>query len=143
MTDPRALPSRSGLVVTPEGYGLCMVKDNTWAYFASVSPMEINGDDWNDAPHDCNASEPYPREGQRVVKVAFESPYEMAGTQWDRLWPDLCADSINRGDAPWLYDPGYGDTYPEPKSTIMAGVSLQKFRKLVREAGGQVYEARR
>ena len=125
---------------------LCFV-DETWAYFANVPPTEVWGDDWDDAPHDCNAGEPYVKDGQRLVKVAFEGPYEVVGgsfgpKQWDDLWGRwLSVEQINRGDAPWLADPGYGETFPKPKATIPAGITLTDFRRRMREAGGQVYEA--
>lgn len=135
---------RSGIVVTPEGYGLCFVDDSCWAYFANVPPADVWGDDWNDAPHDCNAGRPYDKEGQRLVQVAFDGPYEVAGTDDRGRWGYLSAEDINTGRAPWLYDPGYGEkTYPEPKDVINAGITLQEFRKRIRAAGGQVYEVRR
>ena len=120
-------------------YRLCFVDENVWAYFANVDPMEMSGDDWNDAPHDCNAGEPYPRDGQKVICVAYRGPWEMAGTQWNQHWPDLCAAAINRGKAPWLYDPGYGDTFPEVKARIDAGTTLADFIERVQHGHGTVF----
>lgn len=123
---------------------LCFVDENVWAYFSNVDPLEMGGDDWNDAPHDCNASEPYPRNGQEVYRVAFEGPYEMGGTQSCHLNPPdvpygFSADDLNAQAQPWLYDPGYGETYPKPKSRIWAGLTLADFIEQVRADGGRIF----
>lgn len=122
---------------------LCFVDENIWAYFSNVDPTEMGGDDWNDAPHDCNASQPYPRDGQEVICVAFDGPYEMNGTQATATTPDrlygYSADEINGKLIPWLIDRGYGETYPEIKDSIWAGTTLREFIARMQAAGGNVY----
>lgn len=121
-------------------FRLCYVSDS-FAYFADTKPTAVTGDDWNDAPHDCNAGTPYADRGYRVVVVAYDGDLEIVGTNNRDRWGYLSADDINAGPAPWLYDPGYGDTYPEPKSIVRAGVTLEEFKQLVAAARGHVYEA--
>lgn len=126
------------------GFRLCLIEENVWAYFANVEPTAMGGDDWNDAPHDCNASQPYPRAGQEVVRVAYDGPYEMLGTQStatteDRLY-GYSVDEINAKLIPWLADRGYGETYPKYKDLIWAGTTLAEFVTRMQRAGGNVYE---
>ena len=61
-------------------WNLCYVERN-FAYFTSI-PLELQwGDDWNDAPYEHNAGEPYgdhrptpgaPRAEHSILKVAFD-----------------------------------------------------------------------
>lgn len=141
------LPSK--LTLTREGYMLCYV-EGPWAYFADREPGEMWGDDWNDAPHECNAGTPYDHKGEKVVKVAYDGDWEIAGAQNGVVYGagesryGMSVEEINRGDAPWLYQPSYGlPQYPQPQREIPAGVALKDFRKLIAEAGGSVYEVRR
>lgn len=112
-----------------------------WAYFLAD---DGHGDDWNDAPHNCNAGEPY----RYVFKVAFYADLELVGCDQNGdgagRWGYLSVDQINAGEAPWLVQIRYG----EPRDTagrlalgvqIPAGVTFREFVALVREAGGHVY----
>lgn len=123
------------------GYRLCFVDESVWAYFASVPPTEMSGDDWNDAPHDCNASRPYPSEGQHVFKVAYTGDLTIQGFGLSGMHNDgyLSADDINRGAAPWLVNPGFGTTYPMPAAEVWAGTTFADFVEAVRAADGDVY----
>ena len=42
----------------PLNWQLCLVKGNC-AYFSKDKPSDVYGDDWNDAPYEHNAGEPY------------------------------------------------------------------------------------
>jgi hypothetical protein len=122
--------------------------EGSFAWFAS-KPGEACGDDWNDAPHDCNASPPYAEAGGRHVKVAYDGDLEIAGTQSGSYAPyhppapkyGLSVDEINEGAAPWLYQPSYGHPqFPKPLLVIPALVTLPEFQRLVTLAGGVVYQ---
>ncbi len=120
-----------------DDYQLCYVEGGCWAWFANVPPCDVWGDDWNDAPHDCNAGTPYATDGQRFVKIAWDGTgYEVNG----RHGTYLSVEQINSGDHPWLVDPGYGTTYPNRKASVPAGVTLAEFRRVIRADGGEVYE---
>lgn len=130
-------------------YRLCFVKES-WAYFVNGDPTEVWGDDWNDAPHDCNAGPPYGTAGQAMEVVAFDGDLEVVGTAMNGVgagrWGWLSVEEINAGAAPWLVQLRYGarsdDDLIPLGVTIPAGVTLAEFRKLVREACGYVYERR-
>lgn len=120
---------------------LCYVK-GAFAYFASMPPGEVWGDDWNDVPYEHNAGTPYEHiwRGEEkttidVLKVAFdgwlETPADRAG-----LNSSYSVQSINAGTTPWLYGERYDGT---PPVTIMAGATLAEFRAAVASVGGAVY----
>lgn len=122
-------------------FRLCYV-DEPWAYFANVEPTEMWGDDWNDAPHDCNAGMPYVREGQQVVKVAYDADLQTVGTNHLSHYGYVSAQDINEGRAPWLIQPSYGlPQFPKPLREVHAGITLGNFKLLAREVGGTVYVA--
>jgi len=123
---------------------LCMI-DGCWAYFAQCAPTEVWGDDWDDAPHECNAEPPYSDsiEGG-VLKVAFDGDWKIGGTQCCQLnAPDhphgYSVQEINQGAMPWLYIPHHGDRYPEIRLSIHAGVTLAEFTAAIKQGDGQVY----
>ena len=56
-------------------YKLCYI-DGAWAYFTKkpiTGKDKQWGDDWNDAPYDCNASPPYEDSPGDIVRLAFRS----------------------------------------------------------------------
>src|SRR3989344_260650 len=140
------------------GPTLCLVKDH-WAYFTTQQLKQQTGDDWNDAPYAGNAGEPYDpcwhngpggrakypsgcncsicakewnADGTpkwRVIKVAWDGPFT---TPADCEHGNVSVDYINMHLLPWLYN-------DEGRLDIMAGVTLDDFRKQVVAAGGQVY----
>lgn len=122
---------------------LCYVK-GPWAYFTSIEVTKQWGDDWDDAPYEHNAGEPYddhvdPEKRNHVphevMKVAWEGPYE---TPADRAGSNSpwSVQAINRGDIAWLIPSRWEKTSAEP---IHAGTLLGDFIRKVREAGGVVY----
>lgn len=74
---------------------------DSWAYFLA-DQRGRRGDDWNDAPHDCNAGAPY----DYVFKVAFDGDLDVVGTELNGIgtgrWGWLSVEQINAGEAPWL-----------------------------------------
>jgi hypothetical protein len=127
-------------------YRLCYV-EGSFAYFTDADPTEVYGDDWNDAPHDCNAGDPYRDRGWCFAKVAFDGPHDIVGTcaptstgEGIGQWGYLSVDAINRGEAPWLVV----DNYSSPRRcqhVIHAGVTITEFKRLIAAAGGNVYVA--
>lgn len=122
---------------------LCYVKDR-WAYFTTVPLSEAWGDDWNDAPHDCNAGRPK----ADCVVVAFDGDLEVCGTQFG--WPPASVEhphgysveEINDGEIPWLATMQYRADRGQwdPVVRVMAGTTLAEFRRIVKAADGNVYE---
>lgn len=126
---------------------LVYVEDN-FAWFCT-EPEHAWGDDWNDAPHDCNAGHPYLDRGGDWAKVAWDGDLEIVGVHLGDgvgRWGYLSVQDINAGKAPWLVQVQYGmpsDDHLIPLGvTIPAGVSPAEFERLVGEAGGRVYYPR-
>ena len=126
MTDPR-----------PEA--LCYV-DGCFAYF-TTQPLEDQwGDDWNDAPYECNAGEPYRWHFEHdshktpwtIKKVAFDVGMETPSSPTG--YGGYSVEDINAKQVPWLRT-----TYSRHKVAIFAGVDIEEFAVLIREAGGQIY----
>ncbi len=121
-------------------FRLCYV-DRQWAWFTSQPITEQWGDDWNDAPYEHNAGDPYYwREGDKkpqyeLVKLAYECDLQ---TPAQLAWSGNSAYSvemINAGSAAWLAPDRWMQGEPIP-----AGVTIDEFRQLIWNAGGQVYE---
>jgi hypothetical protein len=116
---------------------LCFVTDD-FAWFADRDPREVYGDDWDDAPHDCNAGEPYPNRGWQLVKVAFDGEHEVV-TRLNNSpgEPYLSAKQLNARCSPWLVVNPYGtrrDQHP-----IWAGCTIRKFAALIALGNGHIY----
>ena len=135
---------------------LVLIQDH-YAWF--VPPDELlsaRGDDWDDAPHDCNAGPP---RGQSCV-VMFDQADCVCGASGSNFsmdeWGYLSVDDINiRHVAPWLctWSPrirppagkttttstDYGDWRPD--KTLPAGSNYTAFVNFVYGVGGRVYTA--
>lgn len=114
---------------------LCYV-DGNFAYFTSQPLKDQWGDDWDDAPYDCNAGEPYyPNDDDDswvIEKVAFDGPFMTPG---DYGHCPYSVKAINQGAVAWLSSQLWCDEIV----TIPAGATKQEFIDLVHEAGGDVY----
>jgi len=123
---------------------LCYVDPrSSFAWFTSIDLKDQWGDDWDDAPYEHNAGEPYDhtwknRESisHHLVKVAWDGPWntpaELAGS--NSYWS---VKGINAGCVAWLIPNDWnnkGERKPVP-----AGVSLQEFASIIVEGGGNVY----
>jgi hypothetical protein len=118
---------------------LCYV-NGRYAYFTTQPINEQWGDDWNDAPYEHNAGDPYYyvkgfRESEtpwEVVVIRFDGPYETPGerangnSQWS-------VEDINRRYVAWLI-PTNEDVEP-----IFANTPIDMFKKMVKQAGGKIY----
>jgi hypothetical protein len=118
---------------------LCYVRDQ-WAFFTTRKLSEQWGDDWNDAPYEHNAGDPYEfgahdekngREPWTISRVAFDGCFETPCSNYPNSpWS---VEQINAGAVAWLRS-----SYP-PITVIPAGVTLPQFRQLIERGGGTVY----
>jgi len=114
-----------------------------FAWFTSISLESQWGDDWNDAPYEHNAGEPYEEHKEdgkyvphHLVKVAWDGPWstpaDLAGS--NSSWS---VQGINRGCVAWLVPDGWGSK--DDARPIHAGISLVGFIEAVERSGGNVY----
>lgn len=119
-----------------------------YAYFTPLSLDEQWGDDWNDAPYDCNAGEPYDdvtdeveeKDGWKVVTKSHEITIvrvPFAIKSYNTMMPKdygynspFCVDDINRGAVAWIYD--YNATLKK-HVTIHAGINPFDFVKKIEQ----------
>jgi hypothetical protein len=125
---------------------LCYV-DYPWAYFTSGHLSEQWGDDWNDAPYEHNAGDPYEyREHHKeqglepweIIKIAYDGDVETPGDL--ELNSGYSVEMINSGAAAWLTTGRYGGT---KTAALHAGASIEQFAAFIEAHGGNVYTARR
>ena len=149
VADLKGITAPKSTLVDSESSGglkLCYVDEHE-AWFTGCSLKQQWGDDWNDAPYEHNAGEPYGDhyEGEgmdkrrvehrllRIFWVADEYKAPCEGTinsQWS-------VEAINGGAVAWL-----SARYPGEASLarpIHAGVSLTDFIAAIELAGGEVY----
>lgn len=124
---------------SPSIYRLCYVS-GPWAYFTTQDVEKQWGDDWDDAPYEHNAGEPYEPMTERgedwaIRKVAWEGPFVTPDE--GHLNSPYSVRAINRGwRVSWLQT----DEFHEgPPVSIPAGTIMREFVSLVRMAGGEVY----
>lgn len=124
------------LIATPETEAkLCYVQDN-FAYFTTQELSEQWGDDWDDAPYEHNAGEPYEGEGWRIVRVGFDS-----GTLKEaRFLASFSVAQINSGAIAWLHTPSSRRTASSfPLLSVPAGVTIPEFKNIIWRSGGEIY----
>ncbi len=135
----------------PDELKLCYVCPRTGAAWFTSCPLDlIWGDDWNDAPYEHNAGDPYEdhyegegmdrkRVPHTLMKAFWDSPGHespnagMTNTSWS-------VKDINGGAVAWLTPARYCSN---PGRPIYAGTSLEEFIRLVEATGGEVYLPRR
>lgn len=133
-----AVPVSIGLSAAPV---LCYVS-LPWCFFTTRELSKQWGDDWNDAPYEHNAGEPYPPSRSDIEKGdTWEIIRVAVRTQLNT--PDgLTINSrysvqlINQGVTPWLRD-----RHGNSGTRIMAGCSLLDFQRVIIETGGEVYSS--
>ena len=137
---------------TMKNYKLCYIENN-FAYFTTQDLDKQWGDDWDDAPYEHNAEQPYTPDIRyftadrqekvetdwnadgspkwEIMKIAFDcqrsaTPAETAGRN-----SPYSVQMINNKLIPWL------TVYPQ--KWLFAGVSIDSFVKFIEEAGGEVF----
>jgi len=118
-------------------FKLCYI-DEPWAHFTTQALDKQWGDDWGDAPYECNAGRPYGGEWE-LCKVAFEVDGE---TPRDAIGRHISVRDINGKLRPWLRlywnEPGQDSTTMTCRD-LYAGTTLEEFKAAVRAAGGTVF----
>jgi hypothetical protein len=118
---------------------LCFIRDNNFAYFTTALPDQMWGEGWHKIPYQHNASAPHPYEDRMMC-----DPYELtcvyfhvAAQTPDRYSGDsYSVKQINQKRIPWLLADQYTDNIIPP---IMAGTTLSDFKRIIKEAGGEIY----
>jgi hypothetical protein len=123
--------------MTPD-FRLCYVT-GPWAWFTTQEVTKQWGDDWDDAPYEHNAREPYTAyrkdEHWELLRVAWEGPFKAPCD--GVLNSGFSVQQINRGDVAWLRP--WSWTRDPSLRPIPAGTTFDEFRRLVEAAGGYVY----
>jgi hypothetical protein len=109
---------------------LCYATES-WAFFTSQPLLSQYGDDWNDAPYESNAGEPYTGDWT-IETVAWQGPFILP--DFEHFNSPWSVQDINTGKVPW-FRPVCGMDGP----VIWAGTVLDEFCQIVREGGGHVY----
>lgn len=111
---------------------LCYIQGN-FAYFTN-DPEKQWGDDWDDAPYEHNAGEPYTHNGQTIEILAFRTDLV---TPAERFYPNsnYSVQDINDGNFPWLS----GTSSRNLHIDIYAGATKEEFIQKILESGGEVY----
>jgi hypothetical protein len=146
-------------------YKLCYVK-GAWAYFTNKEIKDQWGDDWNDAPYEHNAGEPYKpcwhnepehiaKRGKtcqceickrdwnddgspkwRILKVAFDGNFSAPCET--RYNSPYSVEAINAKAIAWLMG---NDAVSNATVAIHAGVSPSEFIDTIERCGGRVYRS--
>jgi hypothetical protein len=118
---------------------LCYVSE-PWAFF-TTQPLTLQwGDDWNDAPYEHNAGDPYrwsERDGKpkwEIYRVAYYA--DLVTPKDGHHNSPFSVEKINKGAAPWLRVSEWASV---PFRAIQAGTTLADFIKILDEIGGTVY----
>lgn len=134
-------------------FKLCYIDDHR-AYFTTQPVTEQWGDDWNDAPYEHNAGEPYtptmfykttgvekdPRDWNEdgtpkyEIKCFFFSG-DLSAPCEDFSNSPYSVEQINAGHVPWLRSTEWNTS----KINIMAGTTLPEFVNAIEFAGGDVF----
>lgn len=115
---------------------LCYVRHG-YAWFTTCPLEKQWGDDWDDAPYQFNAEDPYASMRDvpeyELFCVRFESPLvtpEEFGYQIG-----LSVRQINAEVAPWLQTPAYET---DDRHIIWAGTTFAEFKYILKKAGGVI-----
>lgn len=107
---------------------LCYV-DGSFAYFTD-NLEDAWGDDWDDAPYEHNAGEPY----VYAMKVAFDGVFEQPrDTGFNSGYS---VRDINAGCIAWLRGWSHAKDVPV---AVPAGIDFETFVSKIRLGGGDVY----
>lgn len=134
-----------------DDFKLCYVEGNS-AFFTTKDLADQWGDDWNDAPYECNAGEPYEPHPNRptdwhedrspkwkIKVVTFEG--EFASPCDGYLNSPYSVEMINAGQVPWLvgklqvpfFTGTLLETFPKDGQVrIFAGTPLEKFLEITK-----------
>jgi hypothetical protein len=82
-----------------------------YAYFTPLPLSKQWGDDWNDAPYECNAGAPYDHGDNADAVEILVVPFAVSGAwdivkepkDWGGINSPWSIEDINKGIIPWLY----------------------------------------
>ena len=130
-------------------FKLCYVRDNIM-YFTDNFKNQW-GDDWNDAPYEHNAGEPYDRKYYHeyddewcinhgcgnIRKIAFDfyDGYNIKQPKDGYLNSPFSVERINQGEIAWLYNKDAG--------ALGAGATMTEAKRWLKRAGvlwGELHE---
>lgn len=130
-----------------EEYKLCYIEGNK-AWFTNNFEKQY-GDDWDDAPYEHNAGEPYDswpelikdnkdwlkREYKhheiKLKEIYFETEYWSEKRPCDNFSNSpYSVEDINQGQVPWLMTEDY---------KIYAGTTIEEFIEIIEKHGGKIY----
>ena len=123
---------KEGSFLTYKDYKLCYVKHGK-AFFTTQRLKDQWGDDWNDAPYEHNAGEPYTGKGWKIFTVFFEADLNEPCDDYRN--PYYSVEEINKKAIPWLSP--YSSS--EHNFKIWAGTTLRDFIDIIKIVGGEVY----
>lgn len=105
-------------------YRLCYVRHNV-AYFTSIPVLKQWGDDWDDAPYEHNAGEPYNTPGD-ILLVRFDAENMVEAQYMRSSKSPISVEELNNGLSPWL-------TYYlfHMKIEVYAGITMGDFIKIL------------
>jgi hypothetical protein len=135
---------------------LCYM-DGNFAFFTTQELAKQWGDDWNDAPYEHNAGEPYgptvfyketgpendPKDWNEdgtpkweIIKMAWDGPFDPpCESHSNSPWSVA---QINAGAVAWLTTSRWLNN-KDDTIAIYAGVDIAEFKRLVELGGGAVY----
>ncbi len=130
----------------PLDFCLCYVDSrDKFAWFTSIPLEKQWGDDWDDAPYEHNAGEPYDdhkpspdgeRVKHRLVEVAWRSEHMMPSEAY--VNSPYSVQRINGGEVAWLASPTRRGIV-NVSTHIYAGTTLRDFIMKIKSCGGEVY----
>ena len=123
-------------------FALCYVEP-PFAYFTTRELTKQWGDDWDDAPYEHNAGEPYePHDKDRergedwqVWKLAYEAQLETPADRALCGYSPYSVQEINAGAVAWLVS----SSWDKESVAIQAGCTVAEFVKAAESVGGTVY----
>jgi len=107
---------------------LCYVMDGV-AYFTTQDLDKQWGDDWDDAPYEYNAGEPYEEEYYKIYKIHFDKA-ALDTPCSDHHNSPFSVKDINAGAVAWLR---------HPEGNLQAGATVSEFIEYIKKIGSNYY----
>lgn len=105
--------------------------------YAFFTPLELDeqwGDDWNDAPYDCNAGYPYDTDDNTKEITIIQVPFVVKSYNYNLpsaygYNTPFCVLDMNQQACAWIHDSAYDkNTHKYKGVSILAGVSPLEFK---------------